>query len=66
MADYIFYRTFDVGRCTILDKMDDNVGGLESMCVCILNIHVMYILIGLWCCDNLSSFIFVFFHCLYS
>ncbi|XP_017233334.1 protein ANTI-SILENCING 1 isoform X3 [Daucus carota subsp. sativus] len=29
MADYIFYRTFDVGLCTILDKMEDSVGGLE-------------------------------------
>lgn len=29
LADYIFYRTFDVGLCTILDKMDDKVGGLE-------------------------------------
>ncbi|CAL5431598.1 unnamed protein product [Camellia sinensis] len=29
MADYIFYRTFDVRHCTISDKMDDKVGGLE-------------------------------------
>ncbi|XP_074329050.1 protein ANTI-SILENCING 1-like [Apium graveolens] len=29
LADYIFYRTFDVGSCTILDKMDDKVGGTE-------------------------------------
>ncbi|KAI7750054.1 hypothetical protein M8C21_005023 [Ambrosia artemisiifolia] len=28
-ADFVFYRTFDVQSCTILDKMDDNVGGLE-------------------------------------
>ncbi|KAK9079802.1 hypothetical protein SSX86_001475 [Deinandra increscens subsp. villosa] len=28
-ADFIFYRTFDVGSCTIMDKMDDKVGGLE-------------------------------------
>lgn len=28
-ADYIFYRTFDVQRCAILDKMDNIVGGLE-------------------------------------
>ncbi|KAI3822057.1 hypothetical protein L1987_09638 [Smallanthus sonchifolius] len=28
-ADFIFYRTFDVQSCTILDKMDDEVGGLE-------------------------------------
>lgn len=33
MADYVFYRTFDVERCTVLDKMDDKVGGLESMCM---------------------------------
>lgn len=30
MADYIFYRTFDVRHCTISDKMDDKVGGLEG------------------------------------
>ncbi|KAM7459402.1 hypothetical protein LguiA_036396 [Lonicera macranthoides] len=29
MADYVFYRTFDVEWCTVLDKMDDKVGGLE-------------------------------------
>lgn len=29
LADYVFYRTFDVGSCTILDKMDDKVGGTE-------------------------------------
>ncbi|KAA8525308.1 hypothetical protein F0562_007163 [Nyssa sinensis] len=29
MADYIFYRTFDVGHCTILDKMDDKVAGVD-------------------------------------
>ncbi|KAK1406686.1 hypothetical protein QVD17_42212 [Tagetes erecta] len=28
-ADFIFCRTFDVQSCTILDKMDDQVGGLE-------------------------------------
>ncbi|KAL8107096.1 protein ANTI-SILENCING 1-like isoform X2 [Apium graveolens] len=27
-ADYIFYRTFDVGRCTLSEKIDDSVGGL--------------------------------------
>ncbi|KAI7994408.1 Protein ANTI-SILENCING 1 [Camellia lanceoleosa] len=31
MADYIFYRTFDVRHCTISDKMDDKVGGLEGI-----------------------------------
>ncbi|XP_055827397.1 protein ANTI-SILENCING 1 [Solanum dulcamara] len=29
MADYVFYRAFDVGNCTILDKMVDKVGGLD-------------------------------------
>ncbi|CAL5431604.1 unnamed protein product [Camellia sinensis] len=29
MADNKFYRTFDVRHCTISDKMDDKVGGLE-------------------------------------
>lgn len=50
MADYVFYRTFDVGLCTILDKMDDKVGGLESTCICILNYPLSsfsFILIGL-------------------
>ncbi|XP_027081437.1 protein ANTI-SILENCING 1 isoform X3 [Coffea arabica] len=28
-ADYVFYRSFDVGQCSILDKMNDKVGGLE-------------------------------------
>ena len=30
-ADYVFYRSFDVGQCSILDKMNDKVGGLEGM-----------------------------------
>ncbi|CAN4114613.1 unnamed protein product [Withania somnifera] len=29
MADYVFYRAFDVGNCTILDKMTGKVGGLD-------------------------------------
>ncbi|XP_075099927.1 protein ANTI-SILENCING 1 isoform X4 [Nicotiana tabacum] len=29
MADFVFYRAFDVGKCSILDKMDDKVGGLD-------------------------------------
>ncbi|KAL8244777.1 hypothetical protein R6Q59_011035 [Mikania micrantha] len=28
-AEFLFYRTFDVQSCTILDKMDDKVGELE-------------------------------------
>lgn len=31
LADYIFYRTFDVGQCTLSEKMDDSVGGLAGM-----------------------------------
>lgn len=30
MADYVFYRIFDVKSCTISDKFDDKVGGLEG------------------------------------
>ncbi|KAF8407040.1 hypothetical protein HHK36_006165 [Tetracentron sinense] len=29
MADYIFYRTFDVGQFTISDKIDEKVAGVE-------------------------------------
>ncbi|XP_057799503.1 protein ANTI-SILENCING 1 isoform X2 [Salvia miltiorrhiza] len=29
MADYVFYRVFDVNSCTISDQIDDTVGGLE-------------------------------------
>ncbi|XP_052203746.1 protein ANTI-SILENCING 1 [Diospyros lotus] len=29
MADYVFYRTFDVEHCTISDRIDDKVAGLE-------------------------------------
>lgn len=29
MADHVFYRTFDVGNCTILDKIDDKIAGVE-------------------------------------
>ncbi|XP_042991838.1 protein ANTI-SILENCING 1-like isoform X1 [Carya illinoinensis] len=28
-ADFIFYRAFDVGRCKILDKMEEKVAGIE-------------------------------------
>ncbi|CAH1451614.1 unnamed protein product [Lactuca virosa] len=28
-ADFIFYRTFDVESCTILDNMDEKIGGIE-------------------------------------
>eukprot|EP00262_Sarcandra_glabra_P018042 TRINITY_DN637_c0_g4_i1.p1 TRINITY_DN637_c0_g4~~TRINITY_DN637_c0_g4_i1.p1 ORF type:complete len:418 (-),score=87.55 TRINITY_DN637_c0_g4_i1:248-1387(-) len=30
MADYTFYRTFDVGNCTISDKIGDKVAGVEA------------------------------------
>lgn len=32
VADYVFCRVFDVGRCS-LDKIGDTVGGLEGMCL---------------------------------
>ncbi|KAI3522460.1 hypothetical protein L1887_00241 [Cichorium endivia] len=28
-ADFVFHRTFDVESCTILDRMDEKVGGIE-------------------------------------
>ncbi|KAK9273231.1 hypothetical protein L1049_018038 [Liquidambar formosana] len=28
-TDFVFYRTFDVGNCKILDKIDDKVAGIE-------------------------------------
>ncbi|XP_043690256.1 protein ANTI-SILENCING 1 [Telopea speciosissima] len=31
MADYVFYRTFDVGKCTISHEIDDKVAGIEVM-----------------------------------
>lgn len=31
MADYVFYRTFDVGSCTISDHFGETVGGLDGM-----------------------------------
>ncbi|KAL0311995.1 UNVERIFIED_CONTAM: protein ANTI-SILENCING 1 [Sesamum radiatum] len=33
MADFVFYRIFDVKSCTISDQMDDTVGGLKVKCV---------------------------------
>ncbi|XVE97535.1 hypothetical protein REPUB_Repub03eG0027700 [Reevesia pubescens] len=29
MADFVFYRTFDVGQCIILDKIDDKIAGID-------------------------------------
>lgn len=31
MADYIFFRTFDVGNCAISDYIKDEVGGIEGI-----------------------------------
>ncbi|XP_011019681.1 PREDICTED: uncharacterized protein LOC105122325 isoform X6 [Populus euphratica] len=28
-ADFVFYRTFDVGNCRSLDKIDDKIAGIE-------------------------------------
>ncbi|KAF9681150.1 hypothetical protein SADUNF_Sadunf06G0195600 [Salix dunnii] len=28
-ADFVFYRTFDVGNCRILDNIDDKIAGIE-------------------------------------
>lgn len=33
MADYVFYRSFDVGNCTISDKIDDKIAGIEVTCL---------------------------------
>lgn len=48
MADYVFYRAFDVGNCTILDKMVDKVGGLDGMCLSSLGV------LSLWCQCSIS------------
>ncbi|KAK7351464.1 hypothetical protein VNO77_10950 [Canavalia gladiata] len=29
MADFVFYHFFDVGKCKIVDKIDDNIAGTE-------------------------------------
>lgn len=29
MADFVFYRTFDVGQCVISDKIDDTIAGTD-------------------------------------
>lgn len=31
-ADFIFYRTFDVGQCVISEKIDDEIAGVDGMC----------------------------------
>lgn len=36
-ADYVFYRIFDVGSCTISDQIGDLVGGLDGMLFYMLN-----------------------------
>lgn len=36
MADYIFRRTFDVKLCKIMDTIDDQIAGTESMCLFIV------------------------------
>lgn len=43
MADFVFYRTFDVQHCTVLDKMEDKVGGLEGTALHILNYPLTFI-----------------------
>ncbi|OMO90997.1 hypothetical protein COLO4_18707 [Corchorus olitorius] len=30
MADYVFYRTFDVQQCIISDKIDDQIAGIDA------------------------------------
>ncbi|CAN1238916.1 Protein ANTI-SILENCING 1 [Linum grandiflorum] len=30
-ADFVFSRCFDVGRCKILEKMDEKIGGIEGI-----------------------------------
>lgn len=31
MADYIFYRTFDVGTLSISDKIEDRTAAIDGM-----------------------------------
>jgi len=31
MAEFVFHRFFDVGKCKILDKIDDKIAGIEGM-----------------------------------
>jgi hypothetical protein len=40
-ADFVFYRTFDVGNCRILDKIDDKIAGIEGMCFFAFNSPVL-------------------------
>ncbi|XVE53703.1 hypothetical protein DITRI_Ditri03aG0023800 [Diplodiscus trichospermus] len=36
LADFVFFRTFDVGKCVILDKMDDKIAGIDGTCSLII------------------------------
>ncbi|KAK8654841.1 hypothetical protein V6N13_107438 [Hibiscus sabdariffa] len=29
MADFVFYRTFDVKQCSVMDKMDEKIAGID-------------------------------------
>lgn len=42
MADFIFYRTFDVGHRVITDKIDDKIAGIDGMCYLALNAPVFW------------------------
>lgn len=37
MASYVFYRIFDVKSLTIIDQIDDTVGGLEGIMIRVLH-----------------------------
>lgn len=42
LADYIFYRVFDVGNYTISDVLADTVAGIEGM-ACIFICSIMFL-----------------------
>ena len=35
MADYVFYRTFDVGSLTISDKLGEKIASIEGAFLCL-------------------------------
>ncbi|KAJ1427567.1 Bromo adjacent-like proteiny [Sesbania bispinosa] len=38
MADFVFYRFFDVGQQKVLDEIDDNIAGIEGYYLQLLNV----------------------------
>ena len=57
LAEFVFYRFFDVGQRKILDKIDDKIAGVEGMLIdFFINYSLKFLIVLRWNYITLAMF----------